>query len=370
MGSKEPPLGADLVRASVIVPVYNVEAYVGDCLASLLAQDVDGLEVVVVNDGSTDSSREVVGAIAAADPRVRIIDKPNSGYGASLNRGLAEARGAYVGILESDDEMVDGALPLLLQTAEDMGADVVKGDYILWWPTDETRTRQAHEVTADLCGALVDTRTDMRAYSIRSTIWSALYRREHLERHAIRFLETPGASYQDTSFNFKAFATSARTAFVEAPIVRYRQDNAASSIHSKGKADAVGVEFDEIDRWLDERPDCVDHDALVRQALIERFNAYLWNLDRLDDEVGLAFLTDAGAQFARFEESGRLDLSTWDSWRVANLRALQGDPKRYLRLRRRFRGDSAAAKARFALALGGPAGLLSAVGEHFSRRAR
>jgi glycosyltransferase involved in cell wall biosynthesis len=368
MGSKEPPLCADLVRASVIVPVYNVEAYVGDCLASLLAQDVDGLEVVVVNDGSTDSSREVVGAIAAADHRVRIIDKPNSGYGASLNRGLAEARGTYVGILESDDEMVDGALPLLLQTADAMGADVVKGDYILWWPTDETRTRQAHEVTADLCGALVDTRTDMRAYSIRSTIWSALYRREHLERHAIRFLETPGASYQDTSFNFKAFATSGRTAFVEAPIVRYRQDNAASSIHSKGKADAVGVEFDEIDRWLDDNAHMVGHDALVRQSLVERYNAYLWNLDRLDDEVGLAFLRDAGQQFAQLERSGRLDVATWDSWRVRNLRALQDDPARYLRLRKKYRGDSAASKARFALALGGPAALASALAERAGRR--
>ena len=357
-------------QVSVLVPVYNVEPYVERCLRSVLAQGVEGLEVIVINDGSTDGSREVVGRVAEDDARVRIIDKPNSGYGASLNRGLDEARGTYVGILESDDEMVSGALALLLSRAEALQADVVKGDYILWWPTDEARTHQAGEVVPELCEGLVDTREDMRVYSIRSTIWSGLYRREHLEAHGIRFLETPGASYQDTSFNFKVFATSARTAFITSPVIRYRQDNASSSIHSKGKADAVGIEFDEIDRWLDERPDCVGHDALVRQALIERFNAYLWNLDRLDDEVGLAFLTDAGAQFARFEESGRLDLSTWDSWRVANLRALQADPKRYLRLRRRFRGDSAAAKARFALALGGPAGLLSAVGEHFSRRAR
>lgn len=355
---------------SVLVPVYNVEKYVGDCLRSLLAQEVEDLEVIVINDGSTDGSREVVGQIAAEDRRVRVIDKPNSGYGASLNRGLDEARGTYVGILESDDEMVEGALPRLLRLAQQSEADVTKGDYILWWPIDQKRTRQAGEVAPELCGDVVDTRTDMRIYAMRSTIWSGIYRREHLERNGIRFLDTPGASYQDTSFNFKAFATSARTVFTAEPIVRYRQDNAGSSIHSKGKADAVGVEFDEIDRWLDERADAVGHDLLVRESLLERYNAYLWNLDRLDDEVGLAFLRDAGAQFAEFERTGRLDLTTWDAWRVTNLRALQKDPERYLRLRRRHRGDSAVQKVRFALALGGPAALAAALSERAGRRSR
>lgn len=361
---------ADEPLVSVLVPVYNVEAYVEDCLNSLLSQDVDELEVIVINDGSTDSSRDIVCRIAARDPRVSVINKPNSGYGASLNRGLDLARGTYVGILESDDEMVEGALAQLLDLALTTDASVVKGDYILWWPTDEERTRQAYEVAPELCEGLVDTRRDMRVYSIRSTIWSGLYRRDHLLRHGIRFMETPGASYQDTSFNFKVFATSDKTAFTTYPIIRYRQDNAASSIHSKGKADAVGVEFDEIDRWLDAHPDAVGHDELVRQSLIERFNAYLWNLDRLDDEVGLAFLRDAAEQFADFECSGRLDLSTWDVWRVTNLRALQEDPERYLQLRRRYRGDSAAAKARFAFALGGPSALVSAISERLHRRSR
>ncbi len=355
---------------SVLVPVYNVEHFVESCLRSILGQEVDGLEVIVLNDGSTDGSREIVGRIADEDARVRIIDKDNSGYGATLNRGLDEARGEFVSIVESDDEMVEGALPELLRLAREYQADVVKGDFIYWWPTDEKLTRQAHEVSPDLCKGLVDTRLDMRVYSIRSTIWSALYRREHLERNAIRFLETPGAAYQDTSFNFKVFATSERTAFTEQPIIRYRQDNAASSIHSKGKADAVGVEFDEIDRWLDARADEVGHDEQVNESLVQRFNAYLWNLDRLDDELGLAFLQSIAKQYHDFEKSGRLDLDSgaWDLWRMGNLRSIQHDPERYLKLRRRFRGESALQKMRFAYAIGGLVLLTAAVHNKLSRK--
>ena len=77
---------------SVLIPVYNVERYVGACLDSLLAQDFTNFEALVINDGSTDGSRAILEQYASRDKRIRIIDKPNSGYGISMNRGLAEAR--------------------------------------------------------------------------------------------------------------------------------------------------------------------------------------------------------------------------------------------------------------------------------------
>lgn len=353
---------------SVLVPVYNVGPYVGSCLASLLSQDLQGLEVIVVNDGSTDDSRDVISRMCDGDDRVRVIDKENSGYGASLNRALDEARGEFVGILESDDEMVDGALALLISEALRLGADVVKGDFIYWWSADEARTFRAHEISPDMCGELVDTTRDMRIYSRKSTIWSAVYRTSFLREHGIRFLETPGAAFQDTSFNFKVFACCHKAAFVDAPVIRYRQDNEGSSIHSKDKADAVGVEFDEIDRWLGENvePEC--RDRLLKESLVQRFNAYLWNLDRLDEPVRLAFLCDIGAQFEAFESEGRLCARDWDGWRLANLRALQRDPSRYLRLRSALRSGTKLGKVRFALALGGPIVLLKAVKEQSGRR--
>lgn len=353
-------------RLSMLVPVYNVEPYVGDCLRSLLDQDVDGLEVIVINDGSTDGSLRVVRDTCAGDARVRIVDKPNEGYGATLNRGFAEARGEYVGILESDDVLEPGALGLLLQAAEGADADVAKGDFVYWWPSDESRTHRAWEVCGDLCGTVVDTTCDLRIYSRRSTIWSAIYRASMLRDAHIRFLETPGAAFQDTSFNFKAFAASSRSVFVDAPIVRYRQDNAGSSIHSSSKAMAVSAEFDEVDRWLGELPRGV-REPLLEESVRQRLNAYLWNLDRLDVPAGVAFLRSMCDEFGALASEGRIGPATLDAWRLTNLRAIRRNPERYLRLRRRYHGDSALAKARFALALGGPLALVRALRERAAR---
>ena len=84
---------SDRPLVSVVVPVYNVERYVEQCVESLTGQTLADIEVILVNDGSTDGSLELLRAAEARDARVRVIDKPNGGYGAAVNRGLDEARG-------------------------------------------------------------------------------------------------------------------------------------------------------------------------------------------------------------------------------------------------------------------------------------
>ena len=90
-------------RVSVLVPFYNVERYLPKCLDSLEAQTLKDIEFICINDGSTDSSLEIAQRYAARDDRFQIIDKRNSGYGASMNCGMRAARGHYIGIVESDD---------------------------------------------------------------------------------------------------------------------------------------------------------------------------------------------------------------------------------------------------------------------------
>ncbi|HJF64634.1 MAG TPA: glycosyltransferase, partial [Slackia equolifaciens] len=92
----------DTPSLSVIIPIYNTERYLRECLESVLAQTLRGIEVVCVNDGSTDSSLSIMREYEDRDPRVRVVDKPNGGYGHSVNRGLSEARGEYVAVVEPD----------------------------------------------------------------------------------------------------------------------------------------------------------------------------------------------------------------------------------------------------------------------------
>ena len=92
-----------MCKLSVIVPVYNEEKTIGRCLDSLLLQELQDMEILVVNDGSTDESGKVVRAYMEKDPRVRMIEQENRGLGAARNSGIRAAKGNYIGFVDSDD---------------------------------------------------------------------------------------------------------------------------------------------------------------------------------------------------------------------------------------------------------------------------
>jgi len=110
---------------SVIVPAYNAQAFVGRTLASLQAQTFADFEAIVVDDGSTDATAEIVARIAAADRRIRLIRQANGGVAAARNRALAEARGAYVANLDADDVWRPQFLERTLAALQAAGEDAV-----------------------------------------------------------------------------------------------------------------------------------------------------------------------------------------------------------------------------------------------------
>ena len=351
---------------SILVPIYNVQDYLRECLDSLLRQDFDDYEAILLNDGSTDASGQIAHEYAARDSRFRVIDKSNSGYGATLNIGLSQARGTYVGFLESDDIMYDGALERLVTAIEAYDADLVRGTFSLYW-SQGPHDVEVHPYCEELLNREVDTRREFRVYLFKSAIWSGVYRRSLLEDNSIRFLETPGASYQDTSFAFKTYAASATSVFLDEPIIHYRQDNEGSSVHSRGKVYAVSKEFDEIDRWLSRRNDPDHIQTLRRASVVARSNAYLWNVDRIAPEFRSEFIHFMSLEFSKMDDAGRIDWDNLDSWRALNIRKVIEDPDHYLRVRETFRGDSTLSKAAFSLELGGPQGLIDAMRERRSR---
>ncbi len=286
---------------SVLVPICNVERYLEECLDSLLAQTFSDFEAICINDGSTDGSRAIIqryldadprfrvidkpnsgygasmnlGLDHAVDPRFRVIDKPNSGYGASMNLGLDHAVGTYIAILESDDFYEPNALELLVGAARANMSDVVKADFYLYWsqpePRDElfgivgaARANMSDVVKADfylywsqpeprdeLFGILDERQVgrtmrpldDVAIFFRKPSIWSALYKVDFLRARGIRFLETPGASYQDAGFNFKVWASAERATFIPQAILHYRQDNEKSSVNSAAKVFCVCDEY-------------------------------------------------------------------------------------------------------------------------------
>ena len=94
-------------KVSIIVPTYNVENYLRECMDSIVGQTLKDIEIICINDGSTDGSLEILKNYAAKDPRIIIVDKKNEGYGVGMNIGLERASGEYIGIVEPDDFVPD-----------------------------------------------------------------------------------------------------------------------------------------------------------------------------------------------------------------------------------------------------------------------
>ena len=114
---------------SVIVPVYNVAAYLPQCMDSILSQSYEALEVILIDDGSTDGSGALCDAYEKKDPRVRVIHQKNGGAASAKNAGLRIATGEYLTFVDSDDFLEPGAYLFMVSTLESYGADVVQSGF-------------------------------------------------------------------------------------------------------------------------------------------------------------------------------------------------------------------------------------------------
>lgn len=314
---------------TVLVPIYNVEQYLSECLDSLCAQTYKDFEVICINDGSTDQSRDIIQRYLDLDDRFHVIDKPNSGYGASMNQGLNAARGEYIAILESDDFFEPTALQLLLDVAQEHDSDVVKGDFWLYWSQPHQHRELFGVIDSKQAGKTMRPIDDLAIFFRKPSIWSAIYKRSFLERNKIRFLETPGASYQDAGFNFKVWASADRASFVSDPVLFYRQDNEGSSVKSSAKAYCVCDEYKSMGLFVKERGGSDKRQLL---AILERmkFDSYRWNLDRLSGELKREFCEYVSAEFARDISEGLVDESLFEPDALADMKLLASNADEFL----------------------------------------
>ena len=224
---------------SVVVPVCNVENYVAQCLESLSAQTLQSIEFLLVDDGSKDSSPQIMAEYAARDPRMRIISKPNGGYGSAVNAGLAQARGTYVGIVEPDD-FIEPHMYEDLATSATLAdgtlADVVKSSY---WEYYDLPDRPTYLKAPNLmncmpkCAFTGTVQENFEVLFHHPSVWSAIYRREFLTEHGIRMMEVPGGGWVDNPFFFETLLQAKTFVWVPSAYYYYRQTNPTSSSNLK-----------------------------------------------------------------------------------------------------------------------------------------
>ncbi len=216
----------DPALLSVVIPAYNVERYLADCLESLLGQSYLHFEAIVVDDGSIDHTAAIAERYAAEDRRLRVVRQPNGGLGAARNRGVAEARGAYLTFLDSDDFLVPGAYATMMSTITRTGSDMVVGTL--------TRERQGHETITRLMRQNHSTRRERVSLSDMPLMLADVFAVNKVFRR--RFWDNAGLSfpcgirYEDQPTLTRAFVAAKHFDVIPENVYVWRMRDDGSSI--------------------------------------------------------------------------------------------------------------------------------------------
>lgn len=217
---------------SVIMPIYNAEGSLDNALESVEHQTLENIEILAINDGSTDASLQIMIHHAEMDPRIRVIDKPNQGYGASCNRGIDEARGTWIAILEPDDWLKPGMFKDMLDYAngfDEQPIDIVKTPYIriLDSNTENQRAYQCsyyHRIHPRHQPFTIDDPGVVDILRHHPSIWSAIYRKDFLDKKNIRFRPIPGSGWADNPFLIDTLCQADRIVYFDIPYYCYREN--------------------------------------------------------------------------------------------------------------------------------------------------
>lgn len=297
---------------SIVVPMYGVERYIGECLESLQRQNYDNVQIVVVDDGSPDGSYEVARRYAKRDPRIEIVRQQNGGLSAARNTGVRHARGEFLAFLDSDDfvdrHAYQEALDSLRSTGSDFAVLPYRRERNGGFPPAGEWVRAAHEVHREATNI-----HEFPDIMVNAVAWSKVYRREFWDRHGFEF--PVGLLYEDQAVSMAAYAAADSFDVLSHISLNWRIRSDQTSITQQ----------------LSNPKNISDHFIAVRDSLaqLERFDAHdaveIRVLQNLNNNLG-EFLPNIGQMgeeaWAAFREflSFLSDHATPEMWREVEAR--------------------------------------------------
>ena len=251
-----PPSRKGRSLVSVIVPVYNAALYLPECLASLQRQTYPDLEILCVDDGSTDDSAAVIARFADKDDRIRYIRQEHRSAGAARNAALAEARGEYLAFLDADDYYDPCFVETMAARAEALSADVVVCDeYQHRQDTGEDLLPEGKLRVSLLRGYEVFSRRELPEEILVFTTpepWNKLYRRAFVEENGLRFQDLPRSN--DVLFTYSSIAMAERICYVNQRLVNNRRGMQTNLQSNNGDTPLAFYEaFSALRSFLEER---------------------------------------------------------------------------------------------------------------------
>lgn len=283
---------------SVIVPIYNAEQYLNDCLASVTGQSYKNLQIILINDGSTDNSLKIAKQFADADPRIALVDQKNAGVAAARQAGLNRATGSYIIHYDSDDIVPQDAIKSLINTAKAADADMVVGNYIR-----RKKDKDKYNSHQPVTNVVFLRKMLMGEYPI--ALWNKLIKRDlYTDFHFTKDLNYGEDKLAVTSFLIKK---EVKVVFLESfvYIYRYAEESYTSIMSEKSVISAHIVDnmiFSMINDLFDERfiahlknkrrISSLLNSNLSQQHHYPEANKYIWQDERLKRREKLLLLLD------------------------------------------------------------------------------
>lgn len=281
-------------KVSVIMPSLNVAEYIVQCMDSVVNQTLKDIEIICVDAGSTDGTYEILCEYASKDSRIKVIHSDVKSYGYQMNIGLDNSLGEYIGIVETDDYIDCDMFERMYVYASNSSVDFVKGRYkefvtspdgksVFYKRTTDAELKKYIGKKVDLCC------NEPARFADLVHIWSGLYSRSFLKKNNIKFNETPGASFQDTSFSIIVGLLADSCLYIDEAFYNYRIDNASSSVKSDSKIMCVVDEFDYVDRMLKEKGRLLTEECVFFLNKT-KIKTYIWNYIRLSEKSANNFM--------------------------------------------------------------------------------
>ncbi|MGP3775926.1 bifunctional glycosyltransferase/CDP-glycerol:glycerophosphate glycerophosphotransferase [Streptomyces sp. SDT5-1] len=292
-------------RFSVIIPVYRVQAYLHECLQSVLEQSFTDLELIAVDDCSPDASGAILDEFADRDPRVRAVHlTENVGLGRARNAGLERATGDYVIFLDSDDSLVPDALHAIADRLRNTAdPDVLVYDYVrAYWTGRDAPSNpgSVHLAETGPASFALDERPGL--LRVLHVVWNKAYRRDFLERAG--FVFAPGY-YEDVSWTYPVLVTAESIAVLDRVCVRYRQRRTGAITCSPGRRHfELFGQYDRVFAYLDAHPEAARWRALIFRRMLDHFSTVFTAPDRLPRGSRAEFLRRARAYGRRYRTLG------------------------------------------------------------------
>ena len=292
-----------MYKISIILPSLNVANYIHTCINSVILQKLHDIEIICVDGGSTDGTLEILREYEKKDNRIKVIVSDIKSYGYQMNLGIQAANGKYIGIVETDDFVDKNMFYCLYALAEKYDVDFVKSGY-KQFVSNRTRKVINYENARVLPDEYINKKLDLynktKARFIDTVhIWSGIYKKDFLVSKNIRFNETKGASFQDTSFSILVGLFADSCIYTNDAFYCYRMDNEGSSVKSDSKINCIIDEFAYLDKYIDK----YTSEAVEFEIKREKIKAYGWNYNRLSIESRELFRNQVLEEMKEFRDN-------------------------------------------------------------------